>query len=207
MPESYYCEDCNKHCKDIIEYCDHINIDYSKKNGNKLYNISKKVLQYLIDNEIDPCQYLFEDYVILEDHDVLWMMINDYYQEFAIEMLDLIEFPETISLHKKDNDDRLREFLHKKGIISDKNCDLCDILCNYEYDVWDKFIHYTNDDILMICIKQKWNDFCLKLLDKDFVKICRTNYKNHYTNPYELALEYELYDVAEKIKKDARFIL
>ncbi len=207
MPESYCCENCDKYLPNIIDYCDHVNSHCIEKNEDKRYHISTKVLQYFIDNEIDPSQYLFEEYIPFEDHDILWMVVNEYYPEFAIEVLDLIKFPEKRSIHKKDDDDRLREYLYEKGIISDKNCDLYEVACGYEYNDWDNFIHNTQDDILMLCIKKKWNNFCLRLLDLDFVKICEINYKDHFTNPYELALKYELYDVAEKIKKDKRFIL
>lgn len=58
----------------------------------------------------------------------------------------------------------------------------------------------------MLCIKKGWRDFCLRLLDLDFNILYNIN-KQNITNSYEMAIKYNLLDVAEKIKNHKNYKL
>ena len=77
-------------------------------------------------------------------------------------------------------------------------------MSNYSYNESEDFCHFTNNSLLMLCIKKKWNKFCMRLLD--FNVMYDINHQN-ITNAYEMAIKYELYDVVEKIKNDKRLTL
>ena len=99
--------------------------------------------------------------------------------------------------HYFDDEEKKREYLFSKNI------DVNDI-DNYSYNEFEDFCHFTNNSLLMLCIKKKWNKFCMRLLDFDVMY--DINYQN-ITNAYEMAIKYKLYDVVEKIKNDKRLTL
>jgi hypothetical protein len=185
----------------IIEYCTHIN-NHNIEFGS--FHISNPILEYLIKWNIEPDQEKLDNEIGYED-DILMMSIVEFDHEIiSLDLLDLLD-PDNMSCrHMFDDQDKLREYLFSKGIINDINCDLCEISMKYSFEEWENFCHYTNNSLLMFCIKKKWNKFCMRLLDFDV--LYDINHQN-ITNAYEMALKYNLVDVAKKIKNDKRFCL
>jgi hypothetical protein len=185
----------------IIEYCNHIN-EHKVKYGE--INISTEILQFLMEYKIEPYQWedqegnLYLSYDFGDDSDVLLMAINELDHELiALNILNLLNPENTSGQYHFDDEEKKREYL-----IS-KNIDVNDI-DNYSYNEFEDFCHFTNNSLLMLCIKKKWNKFCMRLLDFDVMY--DINYQN-ITNAYEMAIKYKLYDVVEKIKNDKRLTL
>jgi hypothetical protein len=192
----------------IIEYCNHINehkVEFAD------INISTEILNYLMEYKIEPYQWedqegnLYLSYDFGDDSDVLLMAINELDHELiALDILNLLNPENTSGQHHFDDEEKKREYLFNKNIIDDMNSDMYANIDKYSYDEWEDFCHFTNNSLLMLCIKKKWNKFCMRLLDFDVMY--DINYQN-ITNAYEMAIKYELYDVVEKIKNDKRLTL
>ena len=197
----YKCKYCLDKMSSIIEYCNHIN-EHKVKYGE--INISTEILQFLMEYKIEPYQWedqegnLYLSYDFGDDSDVLLMAINELDHELiALNILNLLNPENTSGQYHFDDEEKKREYL-----IS-KNIDVNDI-DNYSYNEFEDFCHFTNNSLLMLCIKKKWNKFCMRLLDFDVMY--NINYQN-VTNAYEMAIKYKLYDVVEKIKNDNRLTL
>ena len=197
----YKCEYCLHKMSTIIEYCNHIN-EHKVKYGE--INISTEILQFLMEYKIEPYQWedqegnLYLSYDFGDDSDVLLMAINELDHELmALDILNLLNPENTSGQYHFDDEEKKREYL-----IS-KNIDVNDI-DNYSYNEFEDFCHFTNNSLLMLCIKKKWNKFCMRLLDFDVMY--DINYQN-ITNAYEMAIKYNLYDVVDKIKNDKRLTL
>jgi hypothetical protein len=184
----------------IIEYCNHINehkVEFAD------IHISTEILHYLMEYKIEPYQWehegnLYFSYDFGNDFDILLMAINELDHELiALDILNLLNPENTSGQYHFDDEEKKREYL-----IS-KNIDVNDI-DNYSYNEFEDFCHFTNNSLLMLCIKKKWNKFCMRLLDFDVMY--DINYQN-ITNAYEMAIKYKLYDVVEKIKNDKRLTL
>ncbi len=204
----YKCEYCLQKISNIINYCNHIN-EHKVKYGK--INISTEILQFLIEYKIEPYQWEDQEgnsylsYEFGNDFDILLMAINELnHEEMSLHILNLLNPENTNGQHHFDDEDKLREYLFSKNIIDDINGDLYINIYKYSYNEWENFCHFTNNSLLMHCIKKKWNKFCLKLLDFD--TMYDINHQN-ITNAYEMAIKYELYDVVEKIKNDKRLTL
>ncbi len=204
----YKCEYCLQKISNIINYCNHIN-EHKVKYGE--INISTEILQFLIEYKIEPYQSedqegnLYLSYEFWDDFDILLMAINELnHEEMSLHILNLLNPKNTSGQHYFDDEDKLREYLFSKNIIDDINGDLYKNIDKYSYNEWEDFCHFTNNSLLMYCIKKKWNKFCLRLLDFDVMY--DINHQN-ITNAYEMAIKYELYDVVEKIKNDKRLTL
>jgi hypothetical protein len=185
----------------IINYVNHTN-EHKIKYGE--INISTEILHYLIEYKIEPYQWedeygnLYLSYDFDNDFDILLMAINELnHEEIALDILNLLNPENTSGQHHFDDEEKKREYLFSKNI------DVNDI-DNYYYNEFEDFCHFTNNSLLMLCIKKKWNKFCMRLLDFDVMY--DINYQN-ITNAYEMAIKYELYDVVEKIKNDKRLTL
>jgi hypothetical protein len=185
----------------IIEYCNHIN-EHKVKYGE--INISTEILQFLMEYKIEPYQWedqegnLYLSYDFENDFDILLMAINELDHELiALNILNLLNPENTSGQYHFDDEEKKREYLFSKNI------DVNDI-DNYSYNEFEDFCHFTNNSLLMLCIKKKWNKFCMRLLDFDVMY--DINYQN-ITNAYEMAIKYNLYDVVDKIKNDKRLTL
>lgn len=142
-----------------------------------------------------------------DDFGVLCMEVFDLENEvFALEVLNKMDFTRCDSMCQIETDDhdKLREYLLDLGIIDKIDCDIWEVHENYSYEEWEEFCHFTNNDMLMLCIKRGWKDFCLRLLDFDVMYDIN---KQNITNSYEMAIKYGLAEVAEKIKSCERFTL
>lgn len=197
----YKCEYCLQKMSTIIEYCNHIN---EHKVQFTDIHISTEILHYLMEYKIEPYQWedqegnLYLSYDFGDDSDVLLMAINELdHEEMALDILNLLNPKNTSGQYHFDDEEKKREYLFSKNI------DVNDI-DNYSYNEFEDFCHFTNNSLLMLCIKKKWNKFCMRLLDFDVMY--DINYQN-ITNAYEMAIKYELYDVVEKIKNDKRLTL
>jgi len=193
----------------IIEYCNHINqhkVEFAD------INISTEILNYLMEYKIEPYQLedqegnLYLSYDFGDDSDVLLMAINELnHEEMSLDILNLLN---TENVRKGqcffDDEEKKREYLFSKNIINDIHGYLYENMSKYSYDEWEDFCHFTNNSLLMLCIKKKWNKFCMRLLDFDVMY--DINYQN-ITNAYEMAIKYNLYDVVDKIKNDKRLTL
>lgn len=204
----YKCEYCLHKMSTIIEYCNHIN-DHKVIFAD--INISTGILHYLIEYNIEPYQWEDEEgnlhlsYNFGDDVDILLMAIFELdNEEMALDILNLLNPENVKSQHHFDDEEKLREHLFNKNIIDDINGDLYANISKYSYNEGEDFCHFTNNSLLMLCIKKKWNKFCMRLLDFDVMY--DINYQN-ITNAYEMAIKYELYDVVEKIKNDKRLTL
>jgi len=205
----YKCEYCLQQMSTIIEYCNHINqhkVEFAD------INISTEILNYLMEYKIEPYQLedqegnLYLSYDFGDDSDVLLMAINELnHEEMSLDILNLLN---TENVRKGqcffDDEEKKREYLFSKNIINDIHGYLYENMSKYSYDEWEDFCHFTNNSLLMLCIKKKWNKFCMRLLDFDVMY--DINYHN-ITNAYEMAIKYKLYDVVEKIKNDKRLTL
>jgi hypothetical protein len=191
----------------IIEYCNHIN-EHKVKYGE--INISTEILHYLMEYKIEPYQCedegnLYLSYDFSDDSDVLLMAINELDHELiALDILNLLNPENTSGQYHFDDEEKKREYLFSKNIIDDTNSDMYANIDKYSYNEWEDFCHFTNNSLLMLCIKKRWNKFCMRLLDFDVMY--DINYQN-ITNAYEMAIKYKLYDVVEKIKNDKRLTL
>jgi hypothetical protein len=192
----------------ILEYCKHINehkVEFAD------IHISTEILHYLMEYKIEPYQWedqegnLYLSYDFGDDSDVLLMAINELdHEEIALDILNLLN-PENVKGQCFfDDEEKKREYLFSKNIIDDMNSDLYANIEKYSYNEWEDFCHFTNNSLLMLCIKKRWNKFCMRLLDFDVMY--DINYQN-ITNAYEMAIKYELHDVVEKIKNDKRLTL
>lgn len=197
----YKCEHCLHKMSTIINYVNHTN-EHKIKYGE--INISVEILHYLMEYKIEPYQWedesgnLYLSYEFDNDFDILLMAINELDHEvMALDILNLLNPENTSGQHHFDDEEKKREYLFSKNI------DVNDI-DNYSYNEFEDFCHFTNNSLLMLCIKKKWNKFCMRLLDFDVMY--DINYQN-ITNAYEMAIKYELYDVVEKIKNDKRLTL
>jgi len=197
----YKCEHCLQIISNIINYVNHTN-EHKIKYGE--INISVEILHYLMEYKIEPYQWedesgnLYLSYEFDNDFDILLMAINELDHEvMALDILNLLNPENTSGQHHFDDEEKKREYLFSKNI------DVNDI-DNYSYNEFEDFCHFTNNSLLMLCIKKKWNKFCMRLLDFDVMY--DINYQN-ITNAYEMAIKYELYDVVEKIKNDKRLTL
>jgi hypothetical protein len=157
--------------------------------------------------KIEPYQWedqegtLYLSYDFGDDSDVLLMAINELDHELIA--LDILNLLNTENVRKGqcffDDEEKKREYLFSKNIINDIHGYLYENMSKYSYDEWEDFCHFTNNSLLMLCIKKKWNKFCMRLLDFDVMY--DINYQN-ITNAYEMAIKYNLYDVVDKIKND-----
>ena len=207
----YKCEYCLHKMSTIIEYCNHIN---EHKVIFADINISTGILHYLIEYNIEPCQWEDDEgnlhffsytFGFANDVDILLMAIFELdHEEMSLDILNLLNSESVKSQHCFDDEEKLREHLLSKQIMDDINGNLYANMRKYSYDEWEDFCHFTNNSLLMLCIKKKWNKFCMRLLDFDVMY--DINYQN-ITNAYEMAIKYELYDVVEKIKNDKRLTL
>ena len=206
----YKCIYCLDKLSNIINYVNHTN-EHKVKYGE--INISTEILQFLMEYKIEPYQwadetgnlYLSYKFGFSEDVDVLLMAIFELdHEEIALDILNLLNPENVKSQHFFDDEEKLREHLFNKNIIDDINGDLYANMSKYSYNEGEDFCHFTNNSLLMLCIKKKWNKFCMRLLDFDVMY--DINYQN-ITNAYEMAIKYELYDVVEKIKNDKRLTL
>jgi hypothetical protein len=197
----YKCNYCLQQMYTILEYCKHINehkVEFAD------IHISTEILHYLMEYKIEPYQWedqegnLYLSYDFGDDSDVLLMAINELDHELiALDILNLLNPENTSGQHHFDDEEKKREYLFNKNI------DVNDI-DNYSYNEFEDFCHFTNNSLLMLCIKKRWNKFCMRLLDFDVMY--DINYQN-ITNAYEMAIKYELHDVVEKIKNDKRLTL
>ena len=197
----YKCEYCLQQMYTILEYCKHINehkVEFAD------IHISTEILHYLMEYKIEPYQWedqegnLHLSYDFGDDFDVILMAINELDHELiALDILNLLNPENTSGQHHFDDEEKKREYLFNKNI------DVNDI-DNYSYNEFEDFCHFTNNSLLMLCIKKRWNKFCMRLLDFDVMY--DINYQN-ITNAYEMAIKYELHDVVEKIKNDKRLTL
>ena len=204
----YKCKYCLHKMSTIIEYCNHINehkVEFAD------INISTEILNYLMEYKIEPYQWedqegnLYLSYDFGDDSDVLLMAINELDHELiALDILNLLNPENTSGQYHFDDEEKKREYLFNKNIIDDMNSDMYANIDKYSYDEWEDFCHFTNNSLLMLCIKKKWNKFCMRLLDFDVMY--DINYQN-ITNAYEMAIKYNLYDVVDKIKNDKRLTL
>jgi len=205
----YKCKYCLHKMSTIIEYCNHINehkVEFAD------INISTEILNYLMEYKIEPYQWedqegnLYLSYDFDNDFDILLMAINELDHELIA--LDILNLLNTENVRKGqcffDDEEKKREYLFSKNIINDIHGYLYENMSKYSYDEWEDFCHFTNNSLLMLCIKKKWNKFCMRLLDFDVMY--DINYQN-ITNAYEMAIKYKLYDVVEKIKNDKRLTL
>ena len=197
----YKCIYCLDKLSNIINYVNHTN-EHKVKYGE--INISTEILQFLMEYKIEPYQWedqegnLYLSYDFGNDFDILLMSINELDHELiALDILNLLNPENTSGQHHFDDEEKKREYLFSKNI------DVNDI-DNYSYNEFEDFCHFTNNSLLMLCIKKKWNKFCMRLLDFDVMY--DINYQN-ITNAYEMAIKYKLYDVVEKIKNDKRLTL
>ena len=197
----YKCKHCLQTISNIINYVNHTN-EHKIKYGE--INISVEILHYLMEYKIEPYQWedesgnLYLSYDFDNDFDILLMAINELDHEImALDILNLLNPENTSGQYHFDDEEKKREYLFSKNI------DVNDI-DNYSYNEFEDFCHFTNNSLLMLCIKKKWNKFCMRLLDFDVMY--DINYQN-ITNAYEMAIKYELYDVVEKIKNDKRLTL
>ena len=203
----YKCKYCLHKLSTIIEYCNHINehkVEFAD------INISTEILNYLMEYKIEPYQWedqegnLYLSHDFGDDSDVLLMAINELdHEEMSLDILNLLNPENTSGQCFFDDEEKKREYLFSKNIIDDMNSDMYANRDKY-YDEWEDFCHFTNNSLLMLCIKKKWNKFCMRLLDFDVMY--DINYQN-ITNAYEMAIKYKLYDVVEKIKNDKRLTL
>ena len=203
----YKCKYCLHKMSTIIEYCNHINehkVEFAD------IHISTEILHYLMEYKIEPYQWEYEgnlylSYNFCNDFDVLLMAIFEIDHEvMALDILNLLNPENTSGQYFFDDEEKKREYLFSKNIIDDINGDMYANIDKYSYDEWEDFCHFTNNSLLMLCIKKKWNKFCMRLLDFDVMY--DINYQN-ITNAYEMAIKYKLYDVVEKIKNDKRLTL
>lgn len=191
MNNIYCCQYSQKNFLNILEYCTHIN-SYNKSCFNFL--ILKQVLEYLIKCNIEPEQDKL-DYDIMDDGDIICYAINEIDKEnIAVDLLNLITEKNWSSKYEVDDEDKLKEHLFNKGYICNYNYDLFKVSEKFNSDEWENFCHYTNNDILMLCIKKGWRNFCLKLLDLD---VPYNVNKQNITNSYKMAIKYNMLDVAE----------
>jgi hypothetical protein len=204
----YKCIYCLDKLSNIINYVNHTN-EHKVKYGE--INISTEILQFLMEYKIEPYQWeddsgnLYLSYNFINDFDILLMAINELDHELmALDILNLLNPENTSGQHHFDDEEKKREYLFNKNIIDDMNSDMYANIDKYSYDEWEDFCHFTNNSLLMLCIKKKWNKFCMRLLDFDVMY--DINYQN-ITNAYEMAIKYKLYDVVEKIKNDKRLTL
>jgi len=188
----YVCEHCSIKFDDLIIYYDH------RQSHNKYKdNISYQILQYFVNNKLEPEQIMFDD--IFDDGDVLYYMILYLDNEqIAIDILKLLNDNNTKRIYEFDDEEELKNYLLSEKIINNYDDDLEKIFINFNYYTWEKFCNLTNKSLLMYCIKKKWSDFCIRLLDKP--KLARINKKN-ITDAYSMALKYDLDKVSNKIKK------
>jgi hypothetical protein len=204
----YKCIYCLDKLSNIINYVNHTN-EHKVKYGE--INISTEILQFLMEYKIEPYQWedqegnLYLSYDFGDDFDILLMAINHLdHEEIALNILNLLNPENTSGQHHFDDEEKKREYLFNKNIIDDMNSDMYANIDKYSYDEWEDFCHFTNNSLLMLCIKKRWNKFCMRLLDFDVMY--DINYQN-ITNAYEMAIKYKLYDVVEKIKNDKRLTL
>ena len=204
----YKCNYCLQQMYTILEYCKHINehkVEFAD------IHISTEILHYLMEYKIEPYQWgdqegnLYLSYDFGDDSDVLLMAINELdHEEMALDILNLLN-PENVKGQCFfDDEEKKREYLFSKNIINDIHGYLYENMSKYSYNEWEDFCHFTNNSLLMLCIKKRWNKFCMRLLDFDVMY--DINYQN-ITNAYEMAIKYELHDVVEKIKNDKRLTL
>jgi hypothetical protein len=168
------------------------------------FEISNRVLEYLMKWKIEPYQEKL-DSDILDDSDVMCMIINEIDSELmALDLLDLIEPNNCGCTHEFDDEEKLRKCLLDKNIIDNVECELSHVVEKIGFEEYENLCHYTNNDIMMLCIKKGWKNFCLKLLDFDVLYNIN---KQNITNSYQMSIEYNLLDVAEKIKNHKNFKL
>ena len=160
----YKCEYCLQKISNIINYCNHIN-EHKIEFGD--INISIEILRYLIEYKIEPYQsedetgnlYLSYKFGFSEDIDVLLMAIFELdHEEMSLDILNLLN-PENVSEHHFDDEEKLREYLFSKNIIDDINGDLYVNIDKYSYNEWEDFHHFTNNSLLMFCIKKNGINF------------------------------------------------
>jgi hypothetical protein len=204
----YKCIYCLDKLSNIINYVNHTN-EHKVKYGE--INISTEILQFLMEYKIEPYQWeddsgnLYLSYNFSNDFDILLMSINELDHELiALNILNLLNPENTSGQHHFDDEEKKREYLFNKNIIDDMNSDMYANIDKYSYNEWEDFCHFTNNSLLMLCIKKRWNKFCMRLLDFDVMY--DINYQN-ITNAYEMAIKYNLYDVVDKIKNDKRLTL
>ena len=193
----YVCEMCSKELSNIKRYCNHINKHDNK--DRKTFNISEKILDYLIEYNIELDQCFLEE--IIDDSDMLeWWIKNGIDECFALDILDLLDKKKcefSINTYN-DDEDRIREYLFSIGKIPTLDYDIYKIIDEYGYDSWEFDVcHYTNNSLLMRVIKKGWEKLATKLLDYTF--LYNLNYQN-FTNAYEMAIKYNMPDLANKIK-------
>jgi hypothetical protein len=156
MQNNYYCK---LNILNITDYCIHINnhnIEYHN------FDISNEILTYVEENNIELSQEKL-DYEITNDGDIINMIITEYDNEkIALDLLELINLEKVSCILEIDDEEKLREYLLNKSIIKFIDCDLTKI---YEKKDFEEFCYFTNNSILMHCIKKGWTIFCNKLLD------------------------------------------
>jgi hypothetical protein len=200
--KEYQCECCGIYHENILDYCSHMN------SLDETFEISNKVLQYLINNNLEPDQDNLDNN-ILDDGDIIYMVLTKFDDEkITLDLLNIIDIEKCGCIREFDNDEKIKLYLYNNGVIDDLEykCELNidNIIEIYNYEQWEKICHHTNDDLLMLCIQKGWATFCLRLLDFDvFYNINKQN----VTNSYETAIKYKLFDVAEKIKNHNKFTL
>ena len=152
----YKCEHCLQTISNIINYVNHTN-EHKIKYGE--INISVEILHYLIEYKIEPYQWedksgnLYLSYDFDNDFDILLMAINELDHEvMALDILNLLNPENTSGQYHFDDEEKKREYL-----IS-KNIDVNDI-DNYSYNEFEDFCHFTNNSLLMLCIKKNGINF------------------------------------------------
>ena len=159
----YKCKYCLHKMSTIIEYCNHIN-DHKVKYGE--INISTEILHFLIEYKIEPYQWedqdgnLYLSYNFDNDFDILLMAINELDHELiALDILNLLNPENTSGQHYFDDEEKKRKYLFNKNIIDDMNDDLYANIDKYSYNEWEDFCHFTNNSLLMLCIKKNGINF------------------------------------------------
>ena len=155
----YKCEYCLHKMSTIIDCCNHIN-EHKVKYGE--INISTEILHYLIEYNIEPYQWedgegnLHLSYNFGDDVDILLMAIFELdHEEMALDILNLLN-PENVGGHHFfDDEEKKRKYLFSKHIMDDINGDLYANMSKYSYNEWEDFCHFTNNSLLMHCIKKK----------------------------------------------------
>lgn len=194
MVRTYYCNHCKTNIENLIEYCTHINahnIDYIH------FDISPSILLYMMAHNIEPEQDLLDN-EISDDGDIIYHAISKINNEIiALDLLNLIDPSRVICTYEIDDPDKLKNYLLSIGVITNITDDLDSVSSSIDYTTWENYCHWTNNSLLMECIKKGWVQFCIRLLDFDVLYDIN---KQNITNAYEMALTNNFNNVSDKIK-------
>lgn len=207
----YPCKRCDAIQSNLLEYIQHLDWHDAIETGSPP-SISEAVLQYVMDEDIAPSHdvvclewggYIDHNVWAFDDADVLIWAIREFECEYiAIGILNRLDSEKVGSLRNFDDEEHLREHLLDLGVISNLYED--DIYNNavcgrFSFEEWEEFCHYTNVDLLMMCIKKGWTLFCLRLLDFER-PLYDINHVSKGITTYDLAVKNGMTEVADKIR-------